>query len=70
MMIILTKNLIEDVADTIAVLGAETPVTHPQGEVAKILKNYIQNAFIIHSKGHRIYQLSGSIGIPAVTINF
>lgn len=29
-----------------------------------------QYAFIIHSKGHRIYQLSGSIGIPAVTINF
>lgn len=43
--VFLTKNLIEDVADTIAVLGAETPVTHPQGEVAKILKNYIQNAY-------------------------
>lgn len=43
--VFLTKNLIEDVADTIAVLGAETPVTHPQGEVAKILNNYIQNAY-------------------------
>lgn len=49
MMIILTKNLIEDVADTIAVLGAETPVIHPQGEVAKILKKLhtkrIHNSF-------------------------
>ena len=40
--VFLTKNLFEDVADSIAVLGAEAPVTRPQGEVAKILKNYIQ----------------------------
>ncbi len=40
--VFLTKNLFEDVADSIAVLGAETPVTRPQGEVAKILKNFIQ----------------------------
>ena len=43
--VFLTKNLIEDVADSIAVLGAKMPVTHPQGEVAKILKIYIQNAY-------------------------
>lgn len=33
-------------------------------------EKHTQYAFIIHSKDHRIYQLSGSIGIPAVTINF
>ena len=43
--VFLTKNLIEDVAASIAVLGAETPVTHPQGEVTKILNNYIQNVY-------------------------
>ena len=43
--VFLTKNLFEDVADSIAVLGAKTPVTRPQGEVAKILKNYIQNTY-------------------------
>jgi hypothetical protein len=30
----------ENVADSIAVRGAETPVTHPQGEGAKILKMF------------------------------
>lgn len=43
--VFLTKNLLEDVAVSIAVLGAETPVTHPQGEVAKILKNHIQDTY-------------------------
>lgn len=43
--VFLTKNLFEDVADSIAVLGAETPVTRPQGEVAKILKNFIQKTY-------------------------
>lgn len=43
--VFLTKKLFEDVADSIAVLGAETPVTRPQGEVAKILKNFIQSTY-------------------------
>lgn len=43
--VFLTKNLLEDVAVSIAVLGAETPVTQPKGEVAKVLKNHIQNTY-------------------------
>lgn len=43
--VFLTKNLFEDVADSIAVLGAEMPVTRPQGEIAKIVKKYIQTTY-------------------------
>lgn len=43
--VFLTKNLLEDVAVSIAVLGANTPVTQPKGEVAKILKNHIQKSY-------------------------
>ena len=37
----LTKNLQADVADTNAVHGDSNLVTHPQGEIAKILQNYV-----------------------------
>ena len=37
----LIKNLLLDVADTNAVHGDDNLVTHPQGEIAKILRNYL-----------------------------
>jgi hypothetical protein len=39
----ITKKLLDDVAVTNAVHGAETPVTQHQGEVAKILKKLIKD---------------------------
>lgn len=42
--VFLTKKLFEDVADSNAVLGAIEPVTHPQGEIAKVLKYYLQKS--------------------------
>ena len=36
-----TKKLQADVAVSIAVLGESNLVTHPQGEIAKILQNYV-----------------------------
>lgn len=39
----LTKKLLDDVAVSIAVHGAESPVTQHQGEIAKVLKKLIQN---------------------------
>ena len=53
--VFLTKNLIEDVADTIAVLGAETPVTHPQGEITKILKK-LHTKRIFKRRNFRLFE--------------
>ena len=37
----LTKKLQADVADTNAVHGESNLVTHPQGEIAKVLQKYV-----------------------------
>lgn len=39
----LTKKLQADVAVSIAVLGDKNLVTHPQGEIAKVLQNFISS---------------------------
>ena len=39
-----TKKLLDDVAVSIAVHGAKSPVTQHQGEIAKVLKKLIQKA--------------------------
>jgi hypothetical protein len=41
-MLFLIKKLLDDVADSNAVLGADMPVTQHQGEIVKILKKIIQ----------------------------
>ena len=39
----LTKKLLADVAVSIAVLGDKNLVTHPQGEIAKVLQAFISS---------------------------